>query len=174
VLLWLWHGLASSTRSSYSTGHRSFFEFILSNPHLRHPSGSVLPATNPALLEWVAFLGSCSLQPKTIKSYITHLRSAHIDNDLPFEACESLLLQGMVCGIKRYMGEKDRKPKLPITFEILRSLVSLYPTPAGIGILNYNATIHLAVPTFLRCGEFTVCKSKSFDPAALSRSCWVP
>jgi hypothetical protein len=77
----------------------------------------------------------------------------------------------MVRGIKRYMGEKDRKPKLPITFEILRSLVSLYPTPTSTGILNYATAIRLAVPAFLRCGEFTVRKSSSFDPAAhLTRS----
>jgi hypothetical protein len=77
----------------------------------------------------------------------------------------------MVRGIKRYMDEKDRKPKLPITFEILRLLVSLYPTPTGTGILNYNAAIRLAVAAFLQCGEFTVRKSRSFDTAAhLTRS----
>ena len=103
---------------------------------------------------------------------ITHLRSLHIDNDLPFEACEPLQLQRMVRRIKRYMGEKDRKPKLPITFAILCRLVALHPAPSSIGNLNYIATICLAVPAFLRCGEFTVIKATSFDPAAhLTRSC---
>jgi hypothetical protein len=72
----------------------------------------------------------------------------------------------MVRGIKRYMGEKDRKPKLPITFEILRLLVSLYAAPTSTGTLNYTAAIRLAIPAFLRCGEFTVRTTKSFDPAA--------
>ena len=66
-------------------------------------------------LEWVMYLGSRALQPKTIKSYITHLRSLHIDDDLPFEACKLPQLQQMVCGLKRYMGEKGQKLKLPIT-----------------------------------------------------------
>jgi hypothetical protein len=78
----------------------------------------------------------------------------------------------MIRGIKRYMGEKDRRPKLPITFDILRLLVSLYPSPQGVAILNYTAAIRLAVAAFLRCGEFTVRNVKSFDPAAhLTRSC---
>ena len=72
----------------------------------------------------------------------------------------------MVHRINWYMGKKDRKPKLPITFKILQSLISLHPTPTGIGILNYTTAIHLTVPTFLRCSEFTVCKSHNFNPAA--------
>ena len=115
VAFWLWHGLASSTRLTYSTGQHSFFDFILAHPHFRQASGSILPANPIAVLEWVAYLGSRALQPKTIKSYITHLRSLHIDDDLPFEACKSPQLQQMVCGLKRYMGEKGQKLKLPIT-----------------------------------------------------------
>jgi hypothetical protein len=172
AVFWLWHSLASSTRTSYTTGQCSFFELILSNPQFCHPSGSILPVTNNALLEWVARLGSRSLQPKAIKSYIAHLCSAHINNDLEFNACESPLLQRMVCGIKRYMGERDRKPKLPITFDILCLFISLYPSPQGVAVLNYTTAIRLAVTAFLRCGEFTVCNVKSFDSGAhLTQSC---
>jgi len=48
-------------------------------------------------LKWVAWLrGVKQLQPKTIKSYIMHLHSAHVDADLPFSACESPMLQRII------------------------------------------------------------------------------
>ena len=96
MTFWLWHGLTSNTHLTYSTGQHSFFNFILAHPHFRQASGSILPANPIVILEWVTYLGSHALQLKTIKSYITHLRSLHIDNNLPFEACESPQLQQMV------------------------------------------------------------------------------
>src|SRR5882724_9814807 len=91
---------------TYRTGQKSFTDFIILYPQFRNSNGSILPASQSALLEWVAWLGGIRrIQPKTIKSYITHLRSAHVDADLPFSACESPLLQCIIQGIKRYMGE---------------------------------------------------------------------
>jgi len=73
-------------------------------------------------------------------------------------------MQQMVLGVKQYMGEKDRIPKLLITFNILWKLMSLYPSPIGIGLINYRAAICLAVPALLCSGKFTVHNAKSFDP----------
>src|SRR5882724_1911365 len=91
---------------TYRTRKKSLTDFIILYPQFRNSNGSILPASQSALLEWVAWLGGIRrIQPKTIKSYIAHLRSAHVDADLPFSACESLLLQRVIWGIKRYMGE---------------------------------------------------------------------
>ena len=94
MAFFLWHGLTSLTRVTYGTGQKLFSDFITLYPLFRSTDGSMLPASQTAILEWVAWLGGAKkLQPKTIKSYITHLWSAHIDADLPFSACESPLFQ---------------------------------------------------------------------------------
>ena len=93
--------LSASTRMTYRTGQKSFTDFIILYPQFRNSNGSILPASQSALLEWVAWLGGIRrIQPKTIKSYITHLRSVHVDADLHFSACESPLLQCVIRGIK--------------------------------------------------------------------------
>jgi len=49
-------------------------------PQFRNTDSSIFPASQATLLEWVAWLGGAKrLQPKTIKSYITYLQSAHMD-----------------------------------------------------------------------------------------------
>ncbi|KIJ37153.1 hypothetical protein M422DRAFT_260309 [Sphaerobolus stellatus SS14] len=68
--------------------------------------------------------------PKTVKQYISHVKSLNVDPDLPFDACRSVILQHLIRGIKRYHGEKDRNAKLPITINILRKR-SLHSAAAG-------------------------------------------
>src|SRR5467141_2700703 len=173
MAFFLWHGLASSTRSTYRTGQKSFTDFIILYPQFRNPDGSVLPASQAALLEWVVWLGGTKrLQPKMIKSYITHLWSAHVDADLPFSACESPLLQRVICGIKRYMGERERNPKLPITCDVLSRMLEAASHSSLSDKLNFEASTMTAFAGFLRCGEFTVLTGQSFDPSInLTRSC---
>ena len=90
----LWHGLTSLTRVTYMTKQKSFTYVIILYLQLRNPDGSILPVSQTAAIEWIAWLGGVKhLHPKMIKSYVTHLQSAHIDTDLAFSACESPLLQ---------------------------------------------------------------------------------
>lgn len=78
----------------------------------------------------------------------------------------------MIRGIKRFMGEKNRKPKLPVTIPLLSQIISLYASPLSIIDLNYISAITLAVCALLRSGEFTAKSSDTFDPAAhLTRGC---
>jgi len=117
----LWHGLASSTRSTYRTGQKSFYDFVTLYPQFRNADGSILPAALTSMIEWVAWLGGTKqLQPSMIKAYVAHLHSAHVDADLPFIACESPMLQRIIRGIKRYMGEREHQPKMPITSMVLK------------------------------------------------------
>ncbi|KAJ3783467.1 hypothetical protein GGU10DRAFT_273509 [Lentinula aff. detonsa] len=153
VAFFLWHGLASSTRKTYSTGQKSFIEFARLHPELLESPGQFLPASSSVLKEWVASLGMRALQPKTIKAYLSSIRSMHVDADLPFDACESITLQRIIRGIKRYYGEKGRNPKLPITLDILRAITA----PA--------ISVKLAWSTLFRTGEFTLGEHESFDPA---------
>ncbi|KIO16456.1 hypothetical protein M407DRAFT_12813 [Tulasnella calospora MUT 4182] len=75
----------NSTRT-YSSGKKSFIDFALLRG-LNNGDGSVLPASQQAIMEWVAWLGA-RVQPKTIKAYLCHVRSLHVDADLPFSATE--------------------------------------------------------------------------------------
>ena len=61
---------------------------------------------------------------KKIKAYITHLQSGHVNAGLAFTACKSPLLQCIICGIKRYMGEHEQIPKLPITCDVLTHMLA--------------------------------------------------
>ncbi|KAJ8472984.1 hypothetical protein ONZ45_g16464 [Pleurotus djamor] len=120
-------------------------------------------------MEWAASLGARGLQPKTIKSYISAVRSLHLDADLPFDACESPVLQRLLRGIKRFHGERDRLAKLPITLDIMRRLSSI-PSPTFDDVVFLTA-VRLAFAGFLRCGEFTTSRAGQFDPNVhLSRS----
>jgi len=114
---------------------------------------------------WVASLGG-KVQPKTIKSYLTHVHSMHTDLDLPFSAVESPIVQCLICGIKRYHGERDRRLKQPITLPILRQLLGqLRPETKAEDVTTYAACC-LAYSTLLCCGEF-ISRSGTFDPSLL-------
>lgn len=115
-------------------------------------------------MEWVASLGDRRLQPKTIKGYLSSVRSLHVDAGIPFEACESATVQRLIRGIKRYYGERERNPKLPILLPILQKLAAVCGDLNLIENLNFDAAIKLAWAGFLRTGEFTVNSGKNFDP----------
>ncbi|KLO04127.1 hypothetical protein SCHPADRAFT_793030, partial [Schizopora paradoxa] len=136
-----------STRSTYATGQKSYARFCYLN-NILNPDGSILPASRNAILAWVSSLAG-SVQPATIKSYITHVRSLHVDADLPFDACESPVVQRVIRGIKKYHGERNRKPKQPITLPILQALLPHLPTEN----LDLYAACCVAFAGFLRCGE---------------------
>jgi len=104
VTFFLWHGLTTSTHATYRTGQKSFADFIMLYPQFRNTDSLIFPASQATLLKWVCMAwGSQRLQPKTIKSYITHLQFAHVDAGLSFSACELPMLHHVIRGIKRYM-----------------------------------------------------------------------
>ncbi|GLB36092.1 hypothetical protein LshimejAT787_0303800 [Lyophyllum shimeji] len=169
VAFYLWHGLASSTRTTYSTGQNSFINYVHLNG-LYNDDGSILPASQHAILGWVASLGG-RVQPKTIKQYLTHVKSMHTDLDLPFTAVESPLVQRLFRGIKRFHGERDRKPKMPITLPILHDLLAQLRPDSNHSHTVIYAACCLAYAGLLRCGEFTT-KKGEFDPSVnLSKRC---
>jgi len=135
-------------------------------PQFRNADSSLLPASQATFLEWVAVLGGAKrLQPKTIKSYGTHLWSAHVDAGLSFSACESPMLQNVIRGIKRYMGERECTPKLPIMHDGLASILASATHSNLSSRLNFEAAVTTAFSWFLRCGEFMIQASKDFNPS---------
>ena len=90
-------------------------------------------------MHWLSSLAP-QVQPATLKSYLTHVKSMHIEADLDFSACESPLVQRLIRGIKRYHGEKGRKPKQPITLPVLTQLLKfLHPRNDPLHCVVYAA-----------------------------------
>jgi len=75
------------------------------------------------------------------------------------------MLQRLIRGIKRFTGERERNPKLPITCDILRAILEAATHSSQLGKLNFEASTALTFSAFLRCGEFTIPAGKDFDPA---------
>jgi len=62
---------------------------------------------------------------KTIKSYLTGLKSLHIDLGLSTEPFGNHCLQGIIRGINRFHGEPNNKERLPTTRGLLIRILSL-------------------------------------------------
>jgi len=113
-------------------------------------------------MSWIAHLAN-RVQPKTIKAYLTAVRSLHTDADLPFTACDSPVVGRLIRGIKKYHGEKDRKPVQPITLPILTSLLAQLKPGAIAGHTTIYAACCIAFAGLLRSGEFTSGKGNNPD-----------
>ncbi|PPR04749.1 hypothetical protein CVT24_006895 [Panaeolus cyanescens] len=168
--LYLYHGLAASTRKTYSSPQRSFLDFILLNPKLAGPNGAAIPATTEALCEWVAWLADRLLKHSTIKSYLSAVRSMHVDAGVSDENCSSPMLQRVLRGVKLIHGA-PRNPKLPIDGPLLDRIAQLSGPLTLAGNASFDAAIKVAWAGFLRCGEFTIPSKSKFNPTThLSRS----
>jgi hypothetical protein len=169
---YLWHGLASSTCKTYSTGQKSFINFVHLHPGLVDEPGRYLPASDRSIVEWVCSLGDRGLQPKTIKAYLSAVCSLHVNEGLPFTSCESETVWQVICGIKRFHGEHECNPKQPITLTILQQLTSIAGDLSTKFNASFDAAIKLAWAGFLHCSEFTLNRGKKFSAASnLTRGC---
>ncbi|KAG5724053.1 Integrase/recombinase xerD like protein [Termitomyces sp. T112] len=168
IAFYLWHGLASSTHRNYSTGQRQFICHVQLHG-LYNPNGSILPASQPTILSWVASLGA-RVQPKTIKAYLALVRSLHVDVDLPFAALESPIVQRLLRGIKHFHGKCNQQPVQPIMLPILTALLTHLQPGVTPGHTSIYAACCLAYSGLLRSGKFTIGKGGKFN-SSLNLSC---
>ena len=82
--------------SSISTGQKSYINFMQLTPSLLAADGSFLPVTTDEIIKWVSELGCQQKAPRTIKQYLSHVRSLHVNAGLPFDACESTIVQQVI------------------------------------------------------------------------------
>ena len=149
---YLWRGLAQSTRRSYETPRRSFIRFCTLSGR-RHSSGSCLPATGRWLIEWITSLAG-RVKVKTIKQYLSGLRSYHVDLGLPVVAFSDELLERVMRGIKRDHAEPDRRERTPLTRDHLLRILRKLHLPSYTSH-TLKAAFTLAFAGFLRVGKFT-------------------
>ena len=149
----LWFGLETKTRHNYRVAKRSY-EFYCACHGL-----TAWPASRRNLEKWVALRAFGSRLPlqaqisfKTIQSYLSALRSVHIDNDWPVEVFENKRLRRIIKGAAR-MFPHLKKQRFPITRDILLKITKR--TPPNLRELNLNTAFIIAWAGFLRCGEFT-------------------
>jgi hypothetical protein len=148
---WIWFGLAIKTRSSYDSAVRSYRE------HCMIWGLPVFPATIESLRSWVSTLGTRGLKAKSIKAYLTGVRSYHVDMGHPDETLRifhSNALQRMINGIKRVHGESGSRERLPIVRPILMQLLETLDSSTLLGATLHSA-FTLAFAALLRLGEIT-------------------
>ncbi|KAF9462629.1 hypothetical protein BDZ94DRAFT_1309527 [Collybia nuda] len=141
---YLWHGLTSSTQKTYSSGQKSFIDSACLHPNFLDKPGKFLPTIDQSISKWICSLRDHGLQPKTIKSHLSAVCSLHMDEGLPFTACESETVHQIIQGIKCFHSEQEQNPKQPITLPILQQLAS---SPGGLSSAfnaSFNTTIKLA------------------------------
>ena len=97
------------------------------------------------------------LQPKTIKSNLTGLRSYHVDigyADSDIEQFHHPMLQRIVNGIRRLRESTPKRERRSITRDILLQLMHQFDQIILIDAINH-AAFCLAFAGFLRIEEFT-------------------
>lgn len=121
------------------------------------------PATRNSLASWVLMLGNRRLQIKTIKGYITGVRSAYVD--MGYEGLDmfySPQLERIVAGIRRLRGEVNTKERNPITKDVLLRLLPQFDRTTLHGA-TIQVSFCLAFAAFLRIGEFIYNKKDMED-----------
>ena len=129
-----------------------------------HTSFTPFPATLTSLASWISAMGNRQLRAKTIKNYMSGIRSLHIDRGYDdLELFRHPVLQRIVAGIKRKNGDPDTRERLPITRDLLLKLLATLDQ-ANQAQATLHAAYCLAFAAFLRAGEITYSQSEAQDP----------
>jgi hypothetical protein len=154
----LWAGLKPDTRANYKSAIRSYEAFCAMHGHRQWP------ATRQSLGGWIverAWGNSTPLmgqvQGTTLRSYVSALRSVHVDLNLPTEVFTSDHITRLINGAINLFPARKKAERRKISREILLQLVSPEATRGETKVdrLNANAAFTTAFAGFMRMGEFT-------------------
>lgn len=110
------------------------------------------------------------IKPETLLSFLSALRSYHIEHELPVQVFQSLRLKQLIRGGKSFFPS-SKALRLPITKDIL-SKISTH-SPINTNEINLDTAYKVAWAGFLRLGEITYEKSElphdSFQALHLTR-----
>ena len=109
-------GLALSTRSSYLSGQKKFYNFC-SQLGKAHPFGSPCPTDEWTLCLFATFLAN-TVKHSTIKVYLSAVRLLHIEQGFADPLVECLRLRRVLRGIKRTQGDSSSL-RLLVTDDVL-------------------------------------------------------
>src|SRR5205807_6054100 len=105
------------------------------------------------LIEWLCSLAG-SIKVKTMKLYLTGIKSYHLDLGIDCSAFSDPRLERTLQGIKRDHSEPARRSRTPLTRPHLLHMLSHVRTDHYDDIVT-RAAFSLAFAGFLRIGEFT-------------------
>jgi hypothetical protein len=167
----LWNGLSHDTRRVYSSARTSYEDFC-SNIMDVVP----WPANENVLAEWLSLRARGStteraLKPDTLQSYLSALRSVHVDRRLPTDVFQSEWLHRIITGIRRLTPHEFKVRAAPITLDILEKITS--PEATTVDDLNLDTACKVAFAGFLRSGEFLHddrLDRETFENTSLTRS----
>lgn len=109
-------------------------------------------------------MGNQQLRAKSIKNYLSGVRSLHIDEGYKdLNVFSHPVLQQIFAGIKRKNGNPETRERFPITRDILLRLLKPLDR-ANQAQATLHASYCLAFAAFLRAGEFTYTKTEAADP----------
>lgn len=109
-------------------------------------------------------LGTKRLKTRTIKGYITGVRSAHVDMGYDgLDVFHHPQLERMIAGVRRLRGEAGTRERNPMTKDILLHLLPQFDRSTLHGA-TIQAAFCLAFAGFLRVGEFTYEARDLLDP----------
>ena len=154
-------GLASSTRSSYLSGQKKFYDFCAQLGKI-HQSGSPCPTDEWTLCLFATFLAN-TVQHSTIKVYLSGVRSLHIEQGFADPLVDCLRLRRVLRGIKRTHGDTSSS-RLPVTDDIMMVIFRALDVSLPDHCMFW-AACSLAYFGFLRSAEFTVPNLASFSPS---------
>jgi predicted aconitase with swiveling domain len=156
----LWYGLAERTRNTYNSGTRSWERFCTLE------GCAPYPAQAHQLGEWIArrvITGGKEgvVAGATASGYLAGVRSKHIDLGYPIEAFSDHMLRRAMQGALNLRPPK-RKPRLPITIDVLSRITATPPTSAT--GYNLDALFKVAYAGFFRLGELTYTRRDTEHP----------
>ena len=141
--------IAPSSRRTYSSSERAYFDFC------DQRGVCPLPATDVVLSYYAAHL-THSLQPSSVRVYISAIKNLHHELGMQFPSGPTTLLSRVMKGLSR-LPEVSRT-RLPITVPLLRqlchrlSITSLWPVQDTVLL---KAAFSVAFHGFFRCGELS-------------------
>ncbi|XP_070549368.1 integrase/recombinase xerD homolog [Ptychodera flava] len=153
------NSVAGNTRRTYQVGQKCYMDFCSSH------GLATLPVTIRTAILIVMNLANRGLAYRTIKVYLAGVMHHHVERGYADDVTTHALLQRTLQGIRRSIGEV-RRPRLPITIDLLRRLKECLRQRADMcsnDKLMVWASFTLAFYGFLRVSEFTARSPTEFD-----------
>jgi hypothetical protein len=114
-----------------------------------------------------------AVKADTLDSYLSAIRSVHIDYGMPLDVFQSPWLRRIIDGRRRIEPPKEHKQAIAISPQVLAEITTTPAAATSIEGLTFDTAAKVAFAGMLRLGEFTVnkkIKKETFQYTRLTRS----